>query len=157
MFLVFVPFETCVFPPNSQTFLISFLSNQALQHILATPAFLRRSRKNEVGKTFRKLICNYENAHTSSGGIDLTLPSFSWVKRHRKGCCMWFENYMLFQRSRKGKVFVKRKSFLLDLCSEKRQCFLENERTQANENSSSSWSDIWKENSCVINFNPVFF
>jgi hypothetical protein len=31
------------------------------------------SKMNEVGKTFRKLICNYENAHTLERGIDLTL------------------------------------------------------------------------------------
>lgn len=62
---------------------------------------------NEVGKTFRKLICNYENAHTSSEGIDLTLPSFYFpLNSTGKGVACDLKITVLFhQNHMKGKTF----------------------------------------------------
>lgn len=76
---------------------------------------------NEVGKTFRKLICNYENAHTSVrrhrfNFFLLFSKRAETRSTHRKGCCMWFENYMfLYQRGLRGKNFLEMEKFCMEI------------------------------------------
>lgn len=60
---------------------------------------------NEVGKTFRKLICNYENAHTSRHRFNFAFFFFSFSAQERVLHVMWKLHVVSSKPHEKKKFF----------------------------------------------------